>query len=214
MVRVKVCGITSKDDALLAVNLGVDALGFIFAPSPRRITPEAAHEIIRAMPPFVKTVGVFVNESPVTIRWVIESCGIDLIQLHGEEPPDLCSEFMPHTIKAFQIKDESSLSEILSYQGRVRALLFDTYSKDKRGGTGKTFDWDLAAAKGEKLDTPIILSGGLTPSNITRAVSAVRPYAVDVNSGVEEQPGKKSPVLMREMMGKIGKINSIGVSND
>lgn len=213
MVRVKVCGITSKDDALLAVKLGVDALGFVFAPSPRQITPEAAHEIIRAMPPFVKTVGVFVNESPVTIRWVIESCGIDLIQLHGEEPPDLCSEFMPHTIKAFQIKDESSLSEILSYQGRVRALLFDTYSKDKRGGTGKTFDWDLAA-KGEELDTPIILSGGLTPSNITRAVSAVRPYAVDVNSGVEEQPGKKSPVLMREMMEKIGKINNIGVSND
>jgi phosphoribosylanthranilate isomerase len=213
MVWVKVCGITSKEDAILAFKLGAHALGFIFAPSPRQISPEAAHQIIKTMPPFVKTVGVFVNESPVIIRRVVESSGIDLIQLHGEEPPDLCSEFMPRTIKAIQIKDESSLSEILSYQGRVRALLFDTYSKDKRGGTGKTFDWDLAV-KGKELDTPIILSGGLTPSNITMAVSVVRPYAVDVNSGVEERPGKKSPILMREMMEKIRKINNRGVPND
>lgn len=213
MVWVKVCGITSKEDAILAVKLGAHALGFIFAPSPRQISPEAAHQIIKTMPPFVKTVGVFVNESPVIIRRVVESSGIDLIQLHGEEPPDLCSEFMPRTIKAIQIKDELSLSEILSYQGRVRALLFDTHSKDKRGGTGKTFDWDLAV-KGKELDTPIILSGGLTPSNITMAVSVVRPYAVDVNSGVEERPGKKSPILMREMMEKIGKINNRGVPND
>ncbi len=199
MVKVKICGITNYEDASIAVKLGTDALGFIFAPSPRQVTPEEARDIICALPPFVKTVGVFVNEEPATIKEIIQFCGLDLVQLHGDESPDLCQELMPYTIKAFQLKDESSLSAIDPYLGRVRALLFDTYSEEKRGGTGRTFDWELAV-RGKELGVPIILAGGLTPSNIQQAISTVRPFAVDVNSGVEERPAKKSPLLMRRLM--------------
>jgi len=196
----------------MAVELGVYALGFIFASSPRRVDPEKARKVICSLPPFVLTIGVFVNEDQATMRQIINFCDLDLIQLHGDEPPDLCSEFMPHTIKAFRLKDESSLQSIKPYYGKVRAMLFDTYSKERRGGTGKTFDWDLAV-KGKELGMPIILSGGLKPSNIEEAISTVKPYAVDVNSGVEEWPGKKSPVLMKKLMETIRKMD-VGALTD
>lgn len=211
MIRVKICGITNYHDASNAVKLGVDALGFIFALSPRKITPEKARDIICDIPPFVKTVGVFVNEKPDTIREIIQFCGLDLIQLHGDESPDLCHELMPYTIKAFRPKDEKDLSVIGLYIGKIRALLFDTYSGEKRGGTGKTFDWDLAI-KGKKLGLPIILAGGLSPSNIEQAISTVRPFAVDVNSGVEDGPGKKSPALMKRLMETVKKMNQGGLT--
>jgi phosphoribosylanthranilate isomerase len=198
-VEVKICGITDYEDASIAVELGADALGFIFARSPRQITPEKARAIVREIPPFVKTVGVFVNEEPAAIREVIHYCGLDLAQLHGDESPDLCLSLMPYTIKALRIKDASSLQASMTYYGKVRALLLDTFSKEKAGGTGKTFDWRLAL-KVKKLEIPIILSGGLGPSNIREAVRTVEPYAVDVNSGVEERPGKKSPILMKDLM--------------
>lgn len=202
MVRVKVCGITEYEDAIAAVQRGASALGFIFASGPRKITPEKARDIIRSLPPFVKTVGVFVNEMPSSIRAIIDLCGLDLIQLHGDEPPELCHELMPYTIKALRIKNESILQSIEPYRGKVRALLLDTYMKDKPGGTGKTFDWNLAV-KIKALGIPIILSGGLGPSNIEDAIKTVRPYAVDVNSGVEESPGKKNPMLIKELFEKI-----------
>jgi len=211
-IRIKICGITNKENALLAVKFGADALGFIFAPSPRRVTPEIARSIICAILPFVKTIGVFVNENPVRIKEIIQFCGLDLIQLHGDESPDVCHELMPNSIKTFRLKDESSLQSIRQYDGKVRALLFDTYSEKKRGGTGKTFDWDLAV-KGKELGMPIILSGGLKPSNIEEAISTVKPYAVDVNSGVEEWPGKKSPVLMKKLMETIRKMD-VGALTD
>ena len=201
-VNVKICGITNLTDACTAVRLGADALGFIFAPSPRRIAPQTAREIIRAVPPFVKTVGVFVNEAPASIRKVINDCGLDLVQLHGDESPALCDELMPYTIKALRIKDESSLQTGQAYQGKVRALLLDTYSKEKAGGTGKTFDWELAL-KIKKQGTPIIISGGLAPSNIVAAIHTVRPYAVDVNSGTEEYPGKKNHILIKALMAEL-----------
>ena len=204
-VAVKICGITDYEDASIAVELGAGALGFIFADSPRQITPQKARDIIRAIPPFVKTVGVFVDEGPAAIKEIIHDCGLDLVQLHGDESPDLCCELMPYTIKALRIKDESSLRTSRIYHGKVRALLLDTYSKDKAGGTGKTFDWQLAI-KIKKLGIPIILAGGLGPSNIDDAVSTVRPYAVDVNSGVEERPGKKSHTLMKDLMEKVRRI--------
>jgi len=204
MVRVKVCGITNYQDAELAVALGVDALGFIFAPSPRQITPQKAREIIGAIPPFVNTVGVFVNERPDAVRRIIRLCGLDLIQFHGDESPELCEEFMPHTIKAFRIRDRSMLPSIRPYQGKIRAVLFDTYVEERPGGTGKTFDWDVAVT-GKALGIPLILSGGLTPLNIGSAISTVRPFAVDVNSGIEERPGKKDHLLMKEFMGNIRK---------
>jgi phosphoribosylanthranilate isomerase len=198
-VKVKICGITNLSDAATAVELGASALGFIFAPSPRRITPHKARSIIRALPPFVKSVGVFVNEGLAGIRDVMQYCGLDLIQLHGDESPDLCNELMPYAIKALRIKDESCLLTIRAYHGKVRALLLDTYSKEKAGGTGKTFDWSLAV-RIKEIGIPIILSGGLRPSNIDLAVYTVRPYGVDVNSGVEDYPGKKNPILMKAVM--------------
>jgi len=204
-VKVKICGITESEDAAIAIKLGVDCLGFIFASSPRQISAEKARHIIRSLPPFVKTVGVFVNEEADAIREHINYCGLDLIQLHGDESPEFCRDLMPYTIKAVRIKDDSNLQTCRSYQGNIRALLLDTYAKDKVGGTGKTFDWRLAI-KIKETGMPVILSGGLSPSNIVAAIRAVRPYAVDVNSGIEERPGKKNHALMEELMEKIKKI--------
>jgi phosphoribosylanthranilate isomerase len=204
-VKVKICGITNYEDAAIAVDLGATALGFIFADSPRQITPQKARDIIHAIPPFVKTVGVFVNESPAAIKEVVHYCGLDLVQLHGDESPDLCHGLMPSTIKALRIKDASSIQSSLAYQGKVRALLLDTYAKDKAGGTGSTFDWRLAI-KIKELGIPIILAGGLGPSNIDSAIRTVKPYAVDVNSGVEECSGKKSYMLMKDLMKKVRRI--------
>ena len=201
-MKVKICGITNQEDASAAVEHGVDALGFIFAKSPRQIEPEKARAIIRSLPPLVTAVGVFVNEDPTRVREIVDFCGLNLIQFHGDESPDMCSEFMPRSLKAFQIKDEASLERIKPYNGRVRAFLFDTYSKEKRGGTGKTFDWGLAV-KGKELGMPVILSGGLSPTNIKEAILKVRPYAVDVNSGIEISPGKKDHGLMRQLMERI-----------
>jgi phosphoribosylanthranilate isomerase len=201
-MNVKICGITEGEDALAAVKLGADALGFIFASSPRQVSMQKARRIINAIPPFVKTVGVFVNEGAKTIREHINYCGLDLVQLHGDESPEFCRELMPYTIKAFRLKDDSGLQLCEDYQANVRALLLDTYAKDKAGGTGKTFDWQLAV-KIKEAGIPVILSGGLGPSNVTEAIQVVRPYAVDVNSGVEERPGKKSYVLMKELMEKV-----------
>lgn len=207
MVKVKICGITNHEDASEAVRLGTDALGFIFAPSPRQIVPELARDIILDLPPFVQAVGVFVNEELSAIRDKVAYCGLDIVQLHGDEPPKFCRELMPRTLKAFRIKDTSSLSQIGAYRGTVKALLLDTYQKGLKGGTGKTFDWGLAVKAG-KFGMPIILSGGLGPSNIEAAILTVKPYAVDMSSTIEARPGKKDHALMRELMGKINKIKA------
>jgi len=199
MVKIKICGITNHQDAASAVELGTDAIGFVFAPSPRRITPEKAQQIINAMPPFVQTVGVFVNERPDAIRQIMRFCGLDLIQFHGDEPPEVCEDFMPRSIKAFQIRDRSVLHAMTPYKGKTKAMLLDTYADQKRGGTGKRFDWNLAAM-GKTLGVPIILAGGLTPSNIERAISMANPFAVDVSSGVEDRPGKKDHHLMERLI--------------
>ena len=197
-MKIKICGITNPRDAEAAVELGVDALGFIFAKSPRQIDPQEARDIIMMLPPFIKTLGVFVNEDAEKIREIVAFCGLDMIQFHGDEAPGVCQDFMPHAIKAFQLQDHANLEQIKPYQGKVRAVLFDTYSKEKRGGTGKTFDWNLAV-KGKAFGIPVILSGGLSPFNIKEAIATVKPYAVDVNSGVEERPGKKDHALMKQI---------------
>jgi len=212
MVRMKICGITNYEDASMAVKVGACAVGFIFAESPRRIEPEKVREIISLLPPFVQTVGVFVNEELLRIREIIDFCGLDMVQLHGDEPPDFCRELMPRTIKAVRFKDESSLKLIKTYYGMVRGVLFDTYSKEKRGGTGKSFDWDLAL-KGKEMGIPVILAGGLMSWNIEEAFSVVRPYALDVNSGVEERPGKKDPVLMKSLARAVRRIEIGGLTD-
>lgn len=199
MLRVKICGITSLEDASLAVRLGVHALGFILAPSPRQVSPEAVRDIVRGIPPLVQTVGVFVNEAPSRVMEIMGFCGLDLAQLHGDESPDDCEALTPRAIKALRLRDESSLAVAETYRGKVRAVLLDSYVKGRRGGTGTTLDWDLAA-RGLELGIPVILAGGLNPGNVRRAVSVVRPFAIDVNSGVEERPGRKSPALMDRLM--------------
>jgi len=202
MVRVKVCGITNKHDAIMCVETGVEALGFIFARSPRRIQPEDARRIIRCLPPFVQTVGVFVNEEPARMREIMDFCGLDLIQLHGDESPGGCEALMPRCMKAFRVRSKSSLQQIWSYEGKVRALVLDTYSDEERGGTGNAFEWGLAV-EAKNTGIPVILAGGLHPGNIEEAILTVKPFAVDVNSGIEQSPGKKSRFLMEELMEKI-----------
>ncbi len=187
MTAIKICGITNREDALFAANLGVDALGFIFAPSPRQVTPKQARAIIDSLPPLINKVGVFLNHPREIVAQITLQCGLDTIQFHGEESPQDCQHFGVKVIKAFRIKDQDSLKDLSLYQ--VSAFLLDTYLPGQPGGTGKTFNWELAQAA--KKYGPIILAGGLSPENIREAIKRVRPYGVDVSSGVEQEPGKK-----------------------
>jgi phosphoribosylanthranilate isomerase len=196
MLRVKICGITNREDALLAADLGAHALGFIFyAKSPRSVRPEAAREIIRALPPFVLTVGVFVDEEAQTVREIARFAGLDWLQLHGSESPEYCRSLGRRVIKGFRIRDEGSLSLLPPYREAVQAFLLDTYRPGTLGGTGETFDWSLARKAGEL--GPVILAGGLTAANAAQAIAQARPQALDVASGVEAAPGKKDPAKLR-----------------
>jgi len=194
MVKVKVCGITNLDDALVAVAAGADALGFVFYDkSPRFINPVKAAEIILRLPPFVQTVGLFVNEETEQINWTVDYCGIDVVQLHGNETPDDCLEVKRRVIKAFRIQNNISIDPLNKYQ--VSGYLLDAWSPDAYGGTGRTFNWELAEAA--KQYGPVILAGGLIPENVAEAIKVVNPYAVDVSSGVESSLGKKDPQKVR-----------------
>ena len=200
MVKVKICGITNLEDALYSAECGADALGFIFYPkSPRFIEKTKAKEIISKLPPFITTVGVFVNESIENIVNTIHECNINIVQLHGDETPDYCSKLPVKTIKAIRVKNEDSLKQIAEY--KISTLLLDAYSEDSFGGAGKIFDWDLAIkAKGYGR---IILSGGLTLDNVREAIEKVKPYGVDVSSGVEEREGKKDKIKVREFIKRV-----------
>jgi len=202
VVRIKICGITRMADAEKAVELGADALGFVFAESPRKIIPQKARNITRRISPFFKTVGVFVNEQPREIRKIMDFCGLDLVQLHGNESVSVCSELAPRVIKAFRIQEEESLLQILEFKNHVRAILLDTYQKGLNGGTGKTFDWGLAI-KAKKAGIPMVLSGGLGLDNIEEALERVNPFAIDISSGIEKRPGIKDHGRMRIFMEKI-----------
>lgn len=188
MTRVKICGITQVEDALQACACGADALGLVFyAKSPRCVTPEQARAIIQSLPPLVTAVGLFVNEEPQRIRQIADYCGLDVIQLHGDEGADGCDFAPRRSIKALRVKDAASL---IGHGGfRTSALLLDAWVAGAYGGTGESFNWELAA--GIARQRPVILAGGLTPDNVAAAVSAVRPYGVDVSSGVESAPGRK-----------------------
>lgn len=188
--RVKICGITNLDDARHASACGADALGFVFYPgSPRCIDPDQARRIIAELPPLVTTVGLFVNEHPVRIREMVEFCGLDTVQLHGDEDPLQCHYPPCRVIKALRLKPGMDDACLAAY--RVSALLLDAYVPDVYGGTGHRCDWDQAA--GFAARHRILLAGGLTPDNVAAAVRQVRPYGVDVSSGVEKQPGQKDP---------------------
>jgi phosphoribosylanthranilate isomerase len=193
VVRVKVCGITSLEDALVAVEAGAHALGFVFAPSLRQIDPETASRIISRLPPFVTRVGVFVDGPLARVKEVMAGCSLDLAQLHGEESPEYCQELFPRAVKAFRVRDDGVLSQLPLY--RLAAYLLDSYVPGVAGGSGRTFDWEIAL-QARKFG-PIILSGGLNPENVRQAIEKVQPYGVDVSTGVEKSPGKKDPAKLR-----------------
>ncbi len=197
--KVKICGITRLPDALAAVEAGADALGFMFFEgSKRNLTPTAAAQIIRALPPFVAKVGVFVNASADTVRATVAECGLDTLQFHGEETPEFCRQFAPlKVVKAFRIQNAESLKPLPDYA--VDAWLLDSYVPGQRGGTGEKFNWELAA-QAKELGRPVILAGGLTPENVADAVQQVWPFGVDVSSGVESAPGQKDAGPVRRFV--------------
>lgn len=188
MVKIKICGITNLEDAIAAVEYGADALGFVFQPkSPRVITPELAREIVFGIPPFITTVGVFVDRSKEEIEKIVSHVGLNIIQLHGSEPPDSC-QMSRKVIKAIRVKDLTDLESLKNYT--VSAFLLDTYSPHTIGGTGQIFNWDIAVEA--KKFGRIILAGGLNPENVEEAIRWVQPYGVDVATGVEgNEKGKK-----------------------
>jgi len=193
--RVKICGITNLPDAQVAVEAGTDALGFNFyEKSPRFIPINTAAEISRALPPFTLRVGVFVNPVEELVRRAISECGLGLLQFHGDEPPEFCTQFGLMSMKAFRIRDAGSLKELPNY--RTDAWLLDAYVSDTFGGTGETFNWSLAT-EAQKLGKPVFLAGGLTPENVAEAIRQVKPFGVDVSSGVESSPGKKDHAKVR-----------------
>jgi len=199
MTFIKICGMTNIDDALEAVALGVNALGFIFAPSPRRIGDAAARDIIRRLPPSIWKVGVFVNEELTNLLRIAESCGLDAVQLHGQEPPEYCRKIPLWIIKAIGVRDAGSLRGMEKYSDA--SILLDAPGTDRAGGTGRTFSWDIALEARKKRD--FILSGGLNPMNVYAAVQMVRPIGVDVCSGVEKSPGKKDRTKMAEFVREV-----------
>ena len=203
ITRIKICGITNTEDAHAAADLGADALGFIFVPNtPRYVELKTAERIISDLPPFITTVGVFADASIETVSETIQFCGLRAAQLHGSETPDYCNRVRESCrvpiVKAFRVKDRHSLSRISEY--KVSAYLLDTYVKGKKGGTGETFNWDMA--KEAKEYGRIIMAGGLTPQNVAQAIRHVEPYAVDVGSGVEASPGRKNHAKIKAFIEK------------
>lgn len=200
MTKIKICGLTNLEDARAAVKFGADALGFIFTKkSPRQVSPEKVSEIICTLPPFITYVGLFVNESPVKVKEIAEKCRLDALQFHGEESPEYCRQFDRKVIKVFRIKNEDSFKMIAQYQ-EVDAYLMDAYKEGVPGGTGEVVNWDLVVQAAVKFDKPLILAGGLTLDNVAEAVDKVKPYAVDVSSGIEKEPGKKDHKKMEEFI--------------
>ncbi len=198
MVRVKICGITSRDDAVAAVEAGADALGFIFVKgTPRWIEPETAAGIIREVGPFVTPVGVFVDRTVEEIEGIAATAGISVAQLHGSEAPEACNRLRLPFMKAIRIQGEHDLAALARYKG-ARAFLLDTFVAGSLGGTGRTFPWEIAASAAK--EARIILSGGLTPGNVAQAIAQVKPYGVDVSSGVEKSPGRKDHRKVREFI--------------
>ena len=198
--RIKICGMTNLEDALCAVAAGADALGFVFyEKSPRYVSPEQVREIVSALPPFVSTVGLFVNAAPEMILQTMEMARLNVIQLHGDELPEACCFDSYPVIKAVRVKNADSLVGVDKYN--VSAILLDAWNDQQYGGTGESFDWQLAKKLTGRL--PLILAGGLNPDNVAQAIQVVNPYAVDVSSGVEEQPGRKDYKKVREFIQQV-----------
>jgi len=187
MTRVKICGITRNEDALMCARMGADAIGLVFyPPSPRFVTATQAAEIARILPPFVTTVGLFVNPAVEQVAEVLREAHLDLLQFHGDEAPEFCASFGVPWLKAIRVKAGVDLVQYALRYREAKGLLLDAYVEGTPGGTGLSFDWSLIPAE---LPLPIILSGGLAPANVAAAIKQVKPWAVDVSSGVEAVKG-------------------------
>ncbi len=196
--KVKICGITNAEDAAAAVAAGADALGFVlYRKSPRFIEPALARQIVMSLPPLVIPVGVFVDEEQQTVRNLMDDCGLTIAQLHGNESAIYCKELGRTVLKALRVKDRSTFLSLAEYRGRagVRGFVLDAFSDQAYGGTGQVIDWNLAAEVAKAAS--VLLAGGLTPDNVEKAIQAVKPYGVDVSSGVEREPGKKDHEKVR-----------------
>jgi phosphoribosylanthranilate isomerase len=207
MVRVKICGVTNLEDALLAAELGAHAIGLNFySESPRCVSPFTAAEIVRQLPPFVSTVGVFVNWDAAPVSALAAALRLSAVQLHGDESPELVAEIAKKisVVKAFRVGQGTALPLFSKYKS-ASAYLLDAGVTDKFGGTGQQTDWTRAAAAAKS--HCIVLAGGLTPENVAQAIQTVRPYAVDVASGVESKPGKKDPAKLRAFFAEVVRAN-------
>lgn len=197
-VRSKICGITRIEDALLAVDAGADAIGLVFyAKSPRAVTAQQARAIIAQLPPFVTTVGLFVDVSRCELNEILELVPLDLLQFHGDESPADCDGFQRPYIKALRVKPGDDIAALVERYQNASGVLLDTYVPGVPGGTGEAFDWSLVP---QGLAKPIILAGGLHAGNVAAAIAQVRPYAVDVSGGVEAQKGIKDAEKIRAFM--------------
>lgn len=196
--RVKICGMTRPEDGVAAAELGADAIGLVFyPPSPRCVDVEIAQRIVAALPPLVTVVGLFVNAEPAAVRAVLESVRIDLLQFHGDEEPVYCEFFGKPYLKAVPMGAGADVRDYEQRFTRATGLLLDSHGGPKTGGTGRIFDWTRIPAERQK---PLILAGGLHPGNVAEAIRQVRPYAVDVSSGVESAKGVKDAALMRAFL--------------
>lgn len=197
-VRSKICGITRLEDALAAVEAGADALGFVFyAPSPRAVSVQQARAIIAGLPPFVTTVGLFVNASSCELNETLDALPLDLLQFHGDESPEACDGYHRPFIKALRVKPGDDIAAACRAYGKASGILLDAYVPGVPGGTGERFDWSLIPGD---LSRPIILAGGLDAGNVAQAIAQVRPYAVDVSGGVERSKGIKDHDKVRAFM--------------
>ena len=201
--RIKVCGITNPAEALAIVALGVDALGFIFVrSSPRLVEADTVRAIVNSLPPFVDAVGVFMDQERAEVNDMATYCGLTMIQLHGHETPDYCRAMVRPVLKAFRVRKEA-LPDLAAYHPSIKGYLLDTYRPGQAGGTGETFNWGLVQQL--NMPGPLVLAGGLTPDNIGLAIQQTRPFAVDVNSGVESSSGRKDPNLVRRLVLEVQK---------
>lgn len=203
--RVKICGITSPEDALHVVNAGADAIGLVFyAPSPRAVTLQHAKTIATAVPAFVTVVGLFVNAEKSEIEKIVAEVGIDLIQFHGDESAEFCRQFNRPYIKAVRVKPDTNLIQYADDFFDAKALLLDAYAEGVPGGTGQSFDWGLIP---KHLPKPMILAGGLNAENVAQAIKAVQPYAVDVSGGLEISKGVKDAQKIQQFMQQVAAIS-------
>ncbi len=201
MTLIKICGITTREDAKMACDSGANAIGLVFyPPSPRHVSIEQAQDVVNSLPPFTMSVGLFVNATREEVEQVIEQVAIDIIQFHGDEPEAFCASFARPYIKAVRMKEGLDLHALEKEFTSARGLLLDTYKKGVPGGTGETFNWDKVP---HDLNKPIILAGGLVAGNVAQAIKIANPYAVDVSGGVEASKGKKDPQKIIQFVGNV-----------